>query len=116
MNNAENQLTNHKPGSIWDPAAFNKQFDTYIEENKKNRLLQQKAKLHDVNEIVNKEPEPFELPINLFIKQLLDTWNKFVSNIIKLDFSVYNSNDFLNLGVTLIAFAILILLLNNIFG
>ena len=76
MNNAENPLMNHKPSSIWDPAAFNKQFDVYIEENKKNRLLQQKAKLHDINEIVNKEEEPLDLPINLFIKQLLDSWKK----------------------------------------
>ena len=35
MNNAENELINHKPVSIWDPDAFNKQFDKYIEENKK---------------------------------------------------------------------------------
>jgi len=115
MNNNYNSL-NNKPPSIWDPVAFNKQFDVYIEENKKNRLLQQKAKLQDINDIVNKEPELYELPLNIYLKKLLDTWTKLFTNFYTLDLSIYSANDLLNIGITFICIAIIFLLVSNIFS
>lgn len=115
MNNNENPRINGKADNIWDPVAFNKEFEQYIEENKKNRLIQQQAKLHDVNEIQNKEPEPYELPVYLFLQQILVTWNKLFTNILSFDLSIYTANDLLNIGITFIAIALLFMFLSNIF-
>ena len=55
-------------GKYFDPVQFNKAFDVYIEEQTKDRLLNEKVKLNDLNRIRNNKIPPTQLPLkDLFV-------------------------------------------------
>ena len=98
-------------GKYFDSAQFNKAFDVYIEEQTKDRLLNQKVKLDDLNRIENIKIPPTQLPLkNLFIN-LKNTWVNLFNgkNILK------DTDDSFYFGLTFIIVALLYLIISFIF-
>ena len=102
-------------GKYFDSAQFNKAFDVYIEEQTKDRLLNQKVKLDDLNRIENIKIPPTQLPLkNLFIN-IKKAWNNFFNNLFNQKIIFINTDDFFYFGLTLIIIALLYLIINFIF-
>jgi hypothetical protein len=103
-------------GKYFDSAQFNKAFDVYIEEQTKDRLLNQKVKLDDLNRIENIKIPPTQLPLkNLFIN-IKKAWNNFFNNLFNQKNIFSNTDDFFYFGLTLIIIALLYLIINFIFS
>jgi hypothetical protein len=99
-------------GKYFDPVQFNKAFDVYIEEQTKDRLLNQKVKLDDLNRIENIKIPPTQLPLKDLFLNIKNTWINFFSgkNILK------NTEDIFYMGLTFIIIGLIYLVINLIFS
>lgn len=103
-------------GKYFDSAKFNRAFDVYIEEQTKDRLLNQKVKLDDLNRIENIKIPPTQLPLkNLFIN-IKKAWSNFFNNLFNQKNIFSNTDDFFYFGLTFIIIALLYLIINFIFS
>lgn len=103
-------------GKYFDPVQFNKAFDVYIEEQTKDRLLNQKVKLDDLNRIENINIPPTQLPLkNLFIN-IKNAWTNFLNNLINGKKLFSNTDDSFYFGLTFIIIALIYLVIITIFA
>jgi hypothetical protein len=107
-------------GKYFDPYLFNQKFDEYIEKKNKERLLKEKVKLNELNEVENIRINPYDLPLNQLLINLKDTWFDMYDNAIS-GRKIINPEDpnqtdsFFYIGVTLIVVALLYIVLSYIF-
>jgi hypothetical protein len=99
-------------GKYFDPVQFNKAFDVYIEEQTKDRLLDQKVKLDDLNRMDNIKIPPTQLPLKDLFINIKNAWINFFygKNILK------NTDDMFYFGLTFIIIALIYLVINTIFA
>jgi len=103
-------------GKYFDPVQFNKAFDVYIEEQTKDRLLNQKVKLDDLNRIENINIPPTQLPLkNLFIN-IKNAWTNLINNLINGKKLFNNTDDSFYFGLTFIIIALIYLVISTIFA
>lgn len=103
-------------GKYFDPVQFNKAFDVYIEEQTKDRLLNQKVKLDDLNRIENINIPPTQLPLkNLFIN-IKNSWTNLINNLINGKKLFSNTDDSFYFGLTFIIIALIYLVISTIFA
>jgi hypothetical protein len=117
----ENESMYDNRGKYFDAFLFNKKFDEYIEQKNKERLLKEKVKLYDLNKAENIKVNPYDLPLNKLLINTKTTWFDMYDNLIS-GRKIINSNDpeqldsFFYIGITLIAVAILYIILTYIFN
>jgi len=103
-------------GKYFDSAQFNKAFDVYIEEQTKDRLLNQKVKLDDLNRIENIKIPPTQLPLKNLFLNIKKAWTNLFNNISNQKNIFSNTDDFFYFGLTLIIIALLYMIINFIFS
>ena len=102
-------------GKYFDPVQFNKAFNVYIEEQTKDKLLNQKVKLDDLNRIENINIPPTQLPLkNLFIN-IKNSWTNLINNLINGKKLFSNTDDSFYFGLTFIIIALIYLVISFIF-
>ncbi len=107
-------------GKYFDPYLFNQKFDEYIEKKNKERLLKEKVKLNELNNVENLRVNPYDLPLNQLLINLKDTWFDMYDNAVA-GRKIINPEDpnqidsFFYIGVTLIVVALLYIILSYIF-
>jgi hypothetical protein len=96
-------------GKYFDLYNFNKNFDNYIRQQQKQRLLNEKLKLTDLSTIDSIKIKPYQLPLDKILINTKDTWFELYDGLTKginpLD--NFNENKFFYVGITLITFALL---------
>jgi hypothetical protein len=104
-------------GKYFDLYDFNKNFDNYIRQQQKQRLLNEKLKLTDLSTINSIKIKPYQLPIDKMLINLKDTWFEFYDKAIegKNPFNNFNENDFFYIGITIIAVALIYIMLSFFF-
>jgi hypothetical protein len=103
-------------GKYFDSVQFNKAFDVYIEEQTKDRLLNQKVKLDDLNRIENIKIPPTQLPLkNLFIN-IKNAWINFFNGITQGKNLFQNTDDAFYFGISFIIIGLIYLILTCIFS
>lgn len=104
-------------GKFFDSYLFNKKFDDYIKKSTENRLLSEKVKLYDLDQINNIQIAPYELPLNKLLINLKDVWFDFFDNIINYRNPLDNFTT-INLfyyGISFISIYIMVIMLSFIF-
>lgn len=107
-------------GKYFDPYLFNQKFDEYIEKKNKERLLKEKVKLNELNNVENIRVNPYDLPLNQLLINLKNTWFDMYDNAIN-GRKIINIDDpnqidsFFYIGITLIVVALLYIILSYIF-
>ena len=103
-------------GKYFDSAQFNKAFDVYIEEQTKDRLLNQKVKLDDLNRIENIKIPPTQLPLKDLFINIKRAWSNFFNNLFRGKNIFGNTEDSFYFGLTFIIIALLYLIISFIFA
>ena len=103
-------------GKYFDPVQFNKAFDVYIEEQTKDRLLNQKVKLDDLNRIENIKIPPTQLPLKDLFINIKKAWSNFFNNLFGGKKIFGNTDDSFYFGLTFIIIALLYLIISFIFA
>jgi hypothetical protein len=99
-------------GKYFDPVQFNKAFNVYIEEQTKDRLLNQKVKLDDLNRIENIKIPPTQLPLKDLFINIKKAW----INLLNGKNIFGNTDDSFYFGLTFIIVALLYLIISFIFA
>ena len=104
-------------GKFFDSNLFNKKFDEYIKQENEERLLKQKVKLYDLDDISNIEISPYELPLNKLLINLKNVWFNLFDNIINGEniLNNFNTNNLFYFGISFIVIYILFIILTYIF-
>ena len=103
-------------GKYFDPVQFNKAFDVYVEEQTKDRLLNQKVKLDDLNRIENIKIPPTQLPLKDLFVNIKRAWSNFFNNLFRGKNVFDNTDDSFYFGLTFIIVALLYLIISFIFA
>jgi hypothetical protein len=103
-------------GKYFDSAQFNKAFDVYIEEQTKDRLLNQKVKLDDLNRIENIKIPPTQLPLKDLFVNIKRAWSNFFNNLFRGKKIFDNTDDSFYFGLTFIIIALIYLIISFIFA
>ena len=103
-------------GKYFDSAQFNKAFDVYIEEQTKDRLLNQKVKLDDLNRIENIKIPPTQLPLKDLFVNIKRAWSNLFNNLFRGKNVFDNTDDSFYFGLTFIIVALLYLIITFIFA
>ena len=103
-------------GKYFDPVQFNKAFDVYIEEQTKDRLLNQKVKLDDLNRIENIKIPPTQLPLKDLFVNIKRAWSNFFNNLFRGKKIFDNTDDSFYFGLTFIIVALIYLIISFIFA
>ena len=103
-------------GKYFDPAQFNKAFDVYIEEQTKDRLLNQKVNLDDLNRIENIKIPPTQLPLKDLFVNIKRAWSNFFNNLFRGKKIFDNTDDSFYFGLTFIIVALIYLIISFIFA
>jgi hypothetical protein len=105
-------------GKYFDTFKFNEEFDKYIDQQSKKRLLHNDLKTHDLNSIENTTVDIYNTPINKILINIQVFWFKIFDNIKKGN-NIFNNcdyNDFLYAGLTFIIVVLLYIILSFIFN
>jgi len=104
-------------GKYFDTFEFNAQFDKYIDQQSKKRLLNNELKTHDLNSIGNKKINMYNIPIGQILINTQIFWFKIFDNIKNRNYIFKNCdyNDFFYAGITLIAVVLLYIILYFVF-
>lgn len=120
--NVENYLKNNTTmydnyGKYFDSYLFNAKFNNYIEKESKSRLLEEKIKTNDLDNISNMNIEPYELPINKIIMNIKDLWFTIFDNIIDYSnpFINFDNDKIFYFAISLIAISLIYLFFYVIF-
>jgi hypothetical protein len=103
-------------GKYFDSAQFNKAFDVYIEEQTKDRLLNQKVKLDDLNRIENIKIPPTQLPLKDLFINIKKAWTNLFNNLLNGKKIFDNTDDSFYFGLTFIIVGLLYLIISFIFA
>ena len=103
-------------GKYFDSVQFNKAFDVYIEEQTKDRLLNQKVKLDDLNRIENIKIPPTQLPLKDLFINIKKAWTNLFNNLFNGKKIFDNTDDSFYFGLTFIIIALLYLIISFIFA
>lgn len=103
-------------GKYFDSAQFNKAFNVYIEEQTKDRLLNQKVKLDDLNRIENIKIPPTQLPLKDLFINIKKAWTNLFNNLFNGKNIFDNTDDSFYFGLTFIIVALLYLIISFIFA
>lgn len=68
-------------GRYFDPYKFNKEFEKYIEKQKKKRLKEQELKTYDLNKIDNMVIKPYNLPFKNILLNTQSMWFRYFDNL-----------------------------------
>lgn len=105
-------------GRFFDPYQFNKEFEKYIEDNKKRRLKEQKLRTYDLEKIENTKLKPYNMTFSKIIKNIQSMWFRYYDNIRNgkniLDAATYD--DLFYLSITFITIYIMYIMIYLIFS
>ena len=104
-------------GKYFDTFKFNAEFDKYIEEQEKKRLLNNELKTHDLNTIENERVDIYNTPIKQILINIQTFWFNIFDNIINGEnlFKNCDYGDFFYAGITFIAVVLIYIILSFIF-
>jgi hypothetical protein len=104
-------------GKYFDSTLFNKAFDAYINEQTKDRLLNEKVKLDDLNRIENIKVQPYQLPLNDILINTKNIWLDIINKTSegKDVFEDFNYESTFYIGMTFIIIALLYILIYFLF-
>ena len=100
-------------GKYFDLYDFNKDFDAYIQQQQKERLLNEKLKLTDLSTVDSITIKPYQLPLDKMLINVKDTWFEMYDGVSKGENPLTNFGEdkFFYVGVTLVAVALLYVML-----
>jgi len=100
-------------GKFFDLYDFNKDFDAYIRQQQKQRLLNEKLKLTDLSTIESLKVKPYELPIDKMLVNVKDTWFEMYDKVMEGENPLNNVDDdqFFYVGLTLIVVSLIYVML-----
>jgi hypothetical protein len=100
-------------GKYFDLYDFNKDFDTYIRQQQKQRLLNEKLKLTDLSTIDSIKIKPYQLPLDKILIETKNTWFDFFDKLLigKNPFTDINENQIFYFALTLIITSLLYIML-----
>jgi hypothetical protein len=100
-------------GKFFDLYDFNKDFDAYIRQQQKQRLLNEKLKLTDLSTIDSLKVKPYELPIDKMLINVKDTWFEMYDKVMEGEnpLTTINDDQFFYVGVTLIVVSLMYVML-----
>ncbi len=100
-------------GKFFDLYDFNKDFDAYIRQQQKQRLLNEKLKLTDLSTIDSIKVKPYELPIDKMLINVKDTWFEMYDKVMEGEnpLNTINDEQFFYVGVTLIVVSLMYVML-----
>ena len=104
-------------GKYFDTFKFNAEFDKYIEEQEKKRLLNNELKTHDLNTIENERVDIYNTPIKQILINTQTFWFNIFDNIINGEniFKNCDYGDFFYAGITFIAVVLIYIILSFMF-
>ncbi len=93
---------------FFDTKEFNNKFKEYIKEMKERRLLREKLRLQELNELDNKRVYPYELSFKEILINTQNCVNKYIENFSNNDILRNSDNDdFFYLGILFITITLL---------
>lgn len=100
-------------GKYFDLYDFNKDFDAYIRQQQKQRLLNEKLKLTDLSTIDSIKIKPYQLPLDKMLINVKDTWFEMYDEVSKGEnpLTKINEDKFFYIGLTLIIVALIYVML-----
>lgn len=100
-------------GKFFDLYDFNKNFDAYIQQQQKERLLNEKLKLTDLSTIDSIKIKPYQLPLDKMLINVKDTWFEMYDDVAKGENPLNNFGEdkFFYVGVTLIVVSLMYVML-----
>ena len=100
-------------GKFFDLYDFNKDFDAYIRQQQKQRLLNEKLKLTDLSTIDSIKIKPYQLPIDKMLINVKDTWFEMYDKVMEGEnpLNTINDDQFFYVGVTLIVVSLMYVML-----
>jgi hypothetical protein len=100
-------------GKYFDLYNFNKDFDDYIRQQQKQRLLNEKLKLTDLSTIDSIKIKPYQLPIDKMLINVKDTWFEMYDSAMEGEnpLKKFTEDKFFYVGITLIVVALLYVML-----
>jgi hypothetical protein len=100
-------------GKYFDLYDFNKDFDAYIRQQQKQRLLNEKLKLTDLSTVDSIKIKPYQLPIDKMLINTKDTWFEMYDKVMggENPLTEINEEQFFYIGITLIAVALMYVML-----
>ena len=104
-------------GKYFDTFKFNSEFDKYIENQDKKRLLNNELKTHDLNTIENKKIDIYNTPIHQILINTQNFWFTIFDNIKNGEnlFKNCDYGDFFYAGITFITVVLFYIILSFIF-
>ena len=100
-------------GKYFDLYDFNKDFDAYIRQQQKQRLLNEKLKLTDLSTVDSIKIKPYQLPIDKMLINTKDTWFEMYDKVMggENPLTEINEEQFFYIGITLITVALMYVML-----
>ena len=104
-------------GRFFDPYKFNKEFEKYIEEQKKKRLKEQELKTYDLNKIDNMIIKPYNLPFKNILLNTQSMWFRFFDNMINGVYIFENStfDDIFYIALSFITIFLIYVIIYSLF-
>jgi hypothetical protein len=102
-------------GKYFDPVQFNKAFEVYIEEQTKDRILNEKVNADDLNRIENIKIPPTQLPLKNLFFNIKNAWINLYNNFLNGNYIFSNPDDPFYFGLTFIVIALIYLTFTFIF-
>lgn len=112
-NFAQGETMYDNRGKYFDLYDFNKNFDNYVRQQQKQRLLNEKLKLTDLSTIDSIKIKPYQLPIDKMLINVKDTWFEMYDSAMEGEnpLKKFTEDKFFYVGITLIVFALLYVML-----
>lgn len=100
-------------GKYFDLYNFNKNFDDYIRQQQKLRLLNEKLKLTDLSTIDSIKIKPYQLPIDKLLINAKDVWFEMYDKAVRGENPItkLSNDDFFYVGITLVVFGLFYVML-----
>jgi len=102
-------------GKYFDPVQFNKAFEVYIEEQTKDRILNEKVNANDLNSIENIKIPPTQLPLKDLFFNIKKAWIDLYNNYLNSKYMFSNVDDPFYFGLTFIVVGLIYLTFTFIF-
>lgn len=96
-------------GKYFDPVQFNKAFEVYIEEQTKDRILNEKVNANDLNRIENIKIPPTQLPLKNLFFNIKNAWTNLYNNYLNGKYIFNDADDPFYFGLTFIIVALIYL-------
>ena len=100
-------------GKYFDLYDFNKDFDDYVRQQQKQRLLNEKLKLTDLSTIDSIKLKPYQLPLDKMLINVKDTWFELYDKAVEGEnpLNNFNQDNFFYVGITFIVVALIYIIL-----